>query len=56
MRCSPLGEPMLPHIARSIESPDGGKAPTFSSRKDHTSSDGHPFAPARGRSTRTFAG
>ena len=43
VRWSPLGEPVVPHVAESVETDDGGRTWTFTLREGHRWSDGAPF-------------
>lgn len=43
VRWSPMGEPIVPHVAESLTSDDGGRTWTFRLREGHRWSDGAPF-------------
>ena len=43
LRWSPLGEPIVPHLAKSVTTDDGGRTWTFTLRQGHKWSDGRPF-------------
>ena len=43
LRWSPLGDPIVPHVAKSLTTDDGGRTWTFTLRKGHKWSDGRPF-------------
>ena len=46
VRWSPLGEPVVPHVARSVTTDDGGRSWTFRLRESHRWSDGAPLTSA----------
>ena len=43
VRWSPLGDPVVPHIAKSLKTHDGGRTWTFTLRDGHRWSDGAPL-------------